>query len=177
MHSTLNPKHADPHDVFVDAPDVVPAAYAESAHYPHDGMHRPSDPEAYVGSEFSAVPPVPPVDTTFRATDVNHVNGRLGRPSMRVRAMRGVIGFLLAVCIGVAGALWQSHGDVAMAMIAKWVPQLVPVSSPPPASPALAEQPSSSADQASAAATTAPPQPVTAAPAAPDSTASTASTA
>src|SRR5882724_3708392 len=174
MHSTLNPKHADPHDVFVDAPDVVPAAYAESAHYPHDGMHRPSDPQAYVGSEFSTVPPVPPVDTTFRATDVN---GRRGRPSMRVRAMRGVIGFLLAVCIGVAGALWQSHGDVAMAMIAKWVPQLVPVSSPPPASPALAEQPSSSADQASAAATTAPPQPVTAAPAAPDSTAGTAAAA
>jgi hypothetical protein len=176
MHSMLNPNRSDPHDVFVDAPDVVPTAYAESAHYPHDATLRPSDPQAYVESEFSTVPPIPPVDTTFRATDVNNVNGRRIRPSMGVRAIRGVIGFLLAVCIGVAGALWQSHGDVATAMIAKWVPQLVPASSSPE-SPALAEQPSSSADQASAAATTAPPQPATAAQAAPDSTASTAAAA
>ena len=177
MHSMLNPNRSDPHDVFVDAPDVVPAAYAESAHYPHDATRGPSDPQAYVESEFSTVPPVPPVDTTFRATDVNNVKGRRIRPSMGVRAMRGVIGFLLAVCIGVAGALWQSHGDVATATIAKWIPQLVPASSPPPESPALAEQRSSSADQASVAATTAPPQPATAAQAAPDSTASTAAAA
>jgi hypothetical protein len=174
MHSTLNPNRADPHDVFVDAPDVVPAAHADPAfsHDPHDAM-RPSDPQAYMESDYTAVPPV---DTTFRATDVNNLKALRGRRSMGARAMRGVIGFLLAVSIGVAGALWQSHGDVAMAMIAKWVPQLVPTSSQPPQSPALAEQPSSSAVQTSEA-TAAPPQSASAAQAVPDTTASTAAAA
>jgi hypothetical protein len=159
MHSTLNPNRSDPHDVFVNAPDVVPAAHADDAHYqyPDDAM-RPSGPQVYMESDLSDVPPIPPVDTTFRAADVNNVTARLGRPSMSTRAVRGIIGFLLAVCIGVAGALWQSHGDVATAMIAKWMPQLVPTSSPPPESPAVAEQPSPSVVQASKE-TTAPSQP------------------
>jgi hypothetical protein len=156
MHSTLNPNRSDPHAVFVDAPDVVPAAHADHtfSHDPHDAM-GPSDQQASMESSFSAVPPV---DTTFRATDVNNLKVLRGGRSMGTRAMRGLIGFLLAVCIGVAGALWQSHGDVAMAMIAKWVPQFVPGSSPLPQSPALAEQPGSSAVQPTEA-TAAPPQP------------------
>lgn len=178
MHSTLNPNRSDPHDVFVDAPDVVPAVHADDglSYYAHDAMRRPSDPQDYMESDFSDVPPVLPVDTTFRAADVNNVKGRRGRPSMGARAMRGAIGFLLAVCIGVAGALWQSHGDVAKTIVAKWVPQLVPTSSPPPESPVLAEQPSPSAVQTSEA-TTAPPQPASVAQAVPDSTASTATAA
>jgi len=178
MHSTLNPNRSNPHDAFVVAPDVVPATHADHAFFqdPHDAMDRPSDSQAYMGSDFSDVPPVPPVDTTFRAADVNNVKALRGRRSMGARAMRGVIGFLLAVCIGVAGALWQSHGDVAKAMIAKWVPQLVPTSSPPPESPAVAEQPSPSVVQASTE-TTAPSQPAAVAQAVPDSTASTAAAA
>jgi hypothetical protein len=178
MHSTQNPNRSDPHDVFVDAPDVVPAVHADDglSYYAHDAMRRPSDSQDYMGSDFSDAPPVPPVDTTFRAADVNNVKARRGWPSMGARAMRGVIGFLLAVCIGVAGALWQSHGDVATAMIAKWVPQLAPTSSPPPESPALAEQPNPSAVQTSEA-TTAPPQSASVAQAVPDSTASTATAA
>jgi hypothetical protein len=166
MHSTLNPNRSDPHDVFVDAPDVVPAVHADDglSYYPQDAMRHPSDRQDYMESD---VPQVPPVDTTFRATDVNNVKGRRGRPLMGARAMRGVIGFLLAVCIGVAGALWQSHGDVATAMIGKWVPQLAPTS-PPSESPAVAEQPSPSAVQASTE-TTAPSQPAAVAQTAPES--------
>jgi hypothetical protein len=84
--------------------------------------------------------------------------------------MRGVIGFLLAVCLGVVGALWQSHGDVAQQMIAKWLPQFSATTSPTAENPAPAEQPGAPAVQA-AAATTAFPQPASVAQAAPESVA------
>ncbi len=159
MHSTLNPNQTDPRDVFVDAPDVAPHADPAFSGMAHDAMRLHSDPQAHMAYESSAGPSVPPVDTTFRATDVNRARVPGGRRPMGVRMMRGVIGFLLAVCVGVAGALWQSHGDVARDMIAKWVPQLVPASSPPPESPALADQSNPPAAVQASTETAAPPQP------------------
>jgi hypothetical protein len=92
---------------------------------------------------------------------------------MGVRVMRGVIGFLLAVCVGVAGALWQSHGDLAQETVqqaaqqfmAKWMPKFAATSSPAAENPAPADQPASSTDQAAATTTTATsaPQPASAA--------------
>jgi hypothetical protein len=159
MHSTLNPNQTDPRDVFVDAPDVAPHAdHAFSGTAP-DAMRLHSDPQAHMAYESSAGPSVPPVDTTFRATDVNRARVPGGRRPMGVPMIRGVIGFLLAVCVGVAGALWQSHGDVAREMIAKWVPQLVPSSSPPPESPALADQSNPPAAVQASTETAAPAQP------------------
>jgi hypothetical protein len=154
MQSTLNQRqtdpHADPHD------DVQVARIDEElSKLAHDAMRDPSDPQPHMGSDFSAGPSVPPVDTTFRPTAVNQVPGL--RPSIAGRAVRAVIGFLLAVCIGVAGIVWQAYGDAAKQMIAKWTPQLVATSSPPLENTGLPEQPNPPAVQANAAKAAPPP--------------------
>ena len=153
MQSTLNQRqtdpYADPHD------DVLVARIDEElSQLAHDAMRDPSDPQTHMGSDFSAGPSVPPVDTTFRPAAVNQGL----RPSFGVRAIRAFIGFLLAVCIGVAGVVWQAYGDAAKQMIARWTPQLVATSSPPPENPGLPEQPNPPAVQANAG-KAAPPQP------------------
>ena len=157
MHSTQNPQqvdpHADPHD------DVLVARIDEElSKLAHDAMRDPLDPQTHMGSDFSAGAAIPPVDTTFRPAAVNHVQAPRLRPSFGVRAMRGFVGFMLAVCIGVAGVVWQAYGDAAKQMIARWTPQLVATSSPPPVSPGLPEQSNPPAVQANAA-KAAPPQP------------------
>ena len=157
MHSTQNPQqvdpHADPHD------DVLVARIDEElSKLAHDATRDPLDPQTHMGSDFSAGAAVPPVDTTFRPAAVNHVQAPRLRPSFGVRAMRGFVGFMLAVCIGVAGVVWQAYGDAAKQMIARWTPQFVATSSPPPESPGLPEQPNPPAIQANAA-KAAPPQP------------------
>jgi predicted outer membrane lipoprotein len=169
MHSTLNPKQADPYDVFVVAPDVAPAGHADSGLHnsPHDSMRLPPDPQAHMGYDSSDGPSVPPVDTTFRAAAVGNIRVPGRRSPMGRGLMRGVIGFLLAVCLGVVGALWQSHGDVAQQMIAKWLPPFSATTSP---TAAPAEQSEAPAVQA-AAATTPSPQPASAAQIAPESVA------
>src|SRR5882757_7985421 len=154
MQSTLNPQqadpHADPHD------DVLVARIDEElSKLAHDAMRDPLDPQTHTGSDSSAGPAVPPVDTTFRPAAVNHVQAPRLRPSFGVRAIRAFVGFLLAVCIGVAGVVWQAYGDAAKQMIARWAPPLVATSSSPPENPGLPEQPSPPAVQAKAA----PPQP------------------
>jgi hypothetical protein len=80
------------------------------------------------------------------------------RPSFGRPAVRGFVGLLLAACIGVAAFAWQSYGDVAKPIIAKWAPQLVQTSSLPLEKPGLPAQPSPPAVEA-AGATAAPPQP------------------
>src|SRR5882757_6856692 len=157
MHSTQNPQqvdpHADPHD------DVLVARIDEElSKLAHDAMRDPLDPQIHMGSDFSAGAAIPPVDTTFRPAAVSHVQAPRLRPSFGVRAIRAFVGFLLAVCIGVAGVVWQAYGDAAKQMIARWTPQLVATSSPPPESPGLPEQPNPPAVQANAA-KAAPPQP------------------
>ncbi len=159
MHSTLNPNETDPHDMLVIAPDVVLVAPGdkEFSSLPYDVMNRPSDPQAHMRSTFSPGPSVPPVDTTFRATAVNHVQLPGDRPSIARRAIRGLFGLLFTVCIGIAAVVWQSYGDAAKEIVAKWAPPFALTSSPPE-SRALPDQPSPPAIQASAT-ETAPPQP------------------
>ena len=157
MQSTLNQRptdpHADPHD------DVLVARIDEElSKLAHVAMRDPLDPQTHMGSDFSAGAAIPPVDTTFRPAAVNHVQAPRLRPSFGVRAIRAFVGFLLAVCIGVAGVVWQAYGDAAKQMIARWTPQLVATSSPPPENPGLPEQPNPPAVQANAA-KAAPPQP------------------
>ena len=117
-----------------------------------DAVPHPSDPQTRINTFHPAVPG--------------------DRPSRGERAIRGFIGFLLAVCIGVAAFVWQSpfYGDAARQIIARWAPQLVPTSS---LSPGLPAQPSPPTVQA-AAAKTAPPQPAPLAQTAPEDVAPTA---
>jgi hypothetical protein len=77
-------------------------------------------------------------------------------------ALRGLIGLLMAACIGAAAVVLRSHGDGAKQMIARWAPQLYLISPPDPESPVPAG-PSPSDVQASAA-KAAPPQPALPAP-------------
>jgi hypothetical protein len=80
------------------------------------------------------------------------------RPSFGRSAVRGFNGLLLAACIGVAAVAWQSYGDAAKPIIARWAPQFVLSSSLPLEKPVPPAQQSPPAVQTSAA-TAAPPQP------------------
>jgi len=81
-------------------------------------------------SDFSAGPPIPPVDMTFRPAAINNVQVPGDRPSIGRRAVRAFTRFLLTACIGGAGVAWQFYGDAAKRVIARRAPQLVLTSSP-----------------------------------------------
>src|SRR5258708_20100185 len=127
MQSTLKPKQADdPHDVLEVAPGVVLVAPADPAEEELSNLLRAAarqhaDPQVRQEPDFSAGPPVPPVDTKFRATTVNKAPG--DRPSMRGRVLPAVIAFVLAIGIGIAAAAWPAYGDAAQQMIANLAPQ------------------------------------------------------
>jgi hypothetical protein len=159
MHSTLQPKQTDdPHDVLEVASDaVVVAPGDELTNVLRDAARHLSDPQTHTGSGFSAGPPVPPVVTTFRPA-VNNVQVPGRRRSIGRRALRAFTALLLAACIGAAAIAWQSQGEAAKQIIARWAPQLVQTSSRPLKNPGLSEQATPPAVQA-AAAKAAPPQP------------------
>jgi hypothetical protein len=154
MHSTLNPEHTDPRNVFGHVNEEIARAYEQIAladeqiarSLAQEAASHPSDPKTRM--------------TGDRA---------IGRP-----AIRGLVGLLLAACIGVAAIGWQSsYGDTAKQIITRWAPQLVLTSSPSPHNPGLPEQPSLPTLQASAANALSP-QPAPLAQAAPEAVAPTA---
>jgi hypothetical protein len=174
MESTLKPKQTDdPHDVLEVASDaVVVAPGDELTKLLRDAARHLSDPQTHTGSGLSAGPPVPPVVTTFRPA-VNNVQVPRHRRSIGRRALRAFTALLLAACIGGAAIAWQSHGEAAKAIIARWAPQLVQTSSRPLEKPRLAEQATPPAVQA-AAAKAAPSQPAPPAQTVPEGVAPTA---
>jgi hypothetical protein len=129
MHSTLNPKPPDPI-----------ARYFEQVAIEDEQIART------LADDAARHPPA----------GVNNVQVPGDRRSFGRPAVRGFVGLLLAACIGVAAFAWQSYGDAAKPIIAKWAPQLT--SSLPLENPGPPAQPSPPAVQASAA-TAAPPQP------------------
>jgi hypothetical protein len=157
MQSKLNPKLSDdPHDVLEVAPGVVLVAPAEAdeeiSNLLRAAARQHSDPQVRQEPNFSASPPVRPVDTTFRAAATDNVKVPRRRRLMGARAIRGLMGFLFAVGLGVAAAVWQAYGDEAQQMIADWTPQhvlalLLPQQNPAPAQPA---PPAADATQANA---------------------------
>ena len=130
MQSTLNPAHINPHDVLEIAPDVVLVARAEEelSKLARDAKKRPAQTKS--DSDVAANASVPPVDTSFRATAVNDVKARAARSSGGRQVMRGLIGLVLAVCIGVAAVVARAGGDMAKELIATWIPQFAARSSP-----------------------------------------------
>ena len=139
----------DPHDVLVVAPDVVLVAPTdeELSKLAHTMRHSSN---LQPNTALPAGPTAPPVDTAFRpaARDIP-VPGR--RPSIGRRAVRAFTGFILVACIGAAAIAWQSSGNVAKQIIAKWVPNLIVTTLLPPENPGPPQQPASPAIQASAA--------------------------
>jgi hypothetical protein len=160
MDSTQPKQSDDPHDVLELAPGVVLVAPSDPADQEISNLLRAaarqhSDPQTREEPNFAAGSAVPPVDTRFRAAAVGKVQARRGRPSTGGRAVRGLMGFLLAVCVGVAAAAWQSYGDAAEQMIANWSPQRVLASLLPSEQPALPAQPAPPAADAAAPSATA----------------------
>jgi len=151
MHSTLKPNQADdPRDVVEVAPGVVlvAAADGEPANAEEElssllraAARHHSNPQSGAGPDFSAAPPVPSVDTTFRAAAAGNVQAPKNRKSTGGRAIRGLLGFLLALGIGVGAAAWQAYGDAAGQMIANVSPQRVLASLLPREESALPAQP------------------------------------
>jgi hypothetical protein len=160
MNSIPNPKQTNPHDVAVAALKEAYEQFGradeerarvdeEVSKLEQDAAPYPSDPQTRINAFQPGVPD--------------------DRPSLGGREIRGLIGFLLAVCIGVAAFVWQSpfYGGAAKQIIARWAPQLVPTSSLTLESPGLPTQPSPPTVQA-AAAKTPPPQPAPLAQTAPE---------
>ena len=147
MHSTLKPKQADdPHDVIVVAPDAVRVAPevvqavpgASQAALAEDELssllraaaRQFADPNPHVESAAVSAPPVPPVDTTFRASAVND-DLVAGRRTAGRRVLRAITALLLAVGIGAAAITWQTFGYAAKKAMVKWIPQFALTSSLP----------------------------------------------
>jgi hypothetical protein len=169
MHSTPNPKQTDPRDIILVAPEDK-----ELSNLARDAMRYSLDPQTRMGSDFSAGPPIPPVNMMFRpAAAVNYIQVPGDRPSIGRRAVRAFTGFLLTACIGGAGVAWQFYGDAAKRIIASWAPQFVLTSSPLLQNPAALEQPSPPTVQA-VNVNAAPPQPAAPAQTAPKGVAPTA---
>jgi hypothetical protein len=152
MDPTLNPKQTDPQHVLV-------ARLDEELAHAHEQITRADEQIARAEEQLSKL-------------EHDAVPGN--RPLFDRPAVRGLTGLLLAACIGVAAIAWQSsYGDAAKEIVARWAPQRVVTSSPPPENPGLPAQPSPHAVQA-AAAKTAPPQPAPLAQTAPEDVAPTA---
>ena len=164
MHSTPDPKQADPPNVLVARADEELAhAYAQITRADQE-IARAEEQLSKLDRDAARHPSDHPQTrmNTFRPA----VPGK--RPSLAVRALRGFIGLMLAACIGVAAIAWQSpYGDTARQIIAGWAPQLVLTSSLPLEKPGLPAQPGPPAIQ-EAAAKAAPPQPVPPAQTAPE---------
>jgi len=177
MHSTLNPKSTDdPHDFVVVAPNAVRLVPVdeELSNLLQEAARRSSNPQTRTGFDFSAGGPVPPVDTTFRPAAVNNVQVPGERGSIGKSAVRAFTALLLAACLGLAAIAWQSSGNVAKQIIAKWAPKFILTSLLPALeNPGLPEQPSPPTVQVSAA-KAAPPQPAPLAQTAPEGVAANA---
>src|SRR4051794_9554726 len=154
MHSTLNLKETDdPHDGPAIAPDVVPAAWADKvlADIKRDAGSGASDKMLNMEAGVAPGAPAPAVDTTFRATAVNKVQGSGNRPSSGSWTSRAVMAFMFALCSALAAAAWQHYGHTAKQVMADWAPPFVLAASPASEKTGLTEQPGSPAVQAAAA--------------------------
>ncbi|MEA2909255.1 MAG: hypothetical protein QOJ15_1336, partial [Bradyrhizobium sp.] len=175
------------YSVYKEAPELGSHSYAAIRISPRSGiLKRPpprrrcvsscnvlDDTQTRIGSDFSAGPPIPPVDMMFRPAAVNNVQVPGDRPSIGRRAVRAFSGFLLTACIGGAGVAWQFYGDATKRIIASWAPQHVLTSWLPLEKLGLSAQPAPPAVQA-ADANAAPPRPAAPAQTAPEGVAPTA---
>ena len=128
MQTALNPKPTDdPHDVLVVAPGVaVMVPTDEELSKLARSLRHPPYPQAPTEADLPLAATVPPVDTTFRPTAVGDVRVP-GQPlttgGKAARALAAAL--VVAACTGGASIAWQSYGDAAEAMIARWAPQRV----------------------------------------------------
>src|SRR5882757_7921350 len=148
MSSMPNPEQTDPHDVAVAA---LKQAYQL--------IGRAEKQLPRVNEQVSKLEP----DAARHPSDQQKRVAVVPRRSSRGRlVLQGLIGLLMAACIGAASVAWWSHGDAAKQMIAREAPALYLISSSAPENSVLAQS-SPPAVQASAS-KAAPPQPALPAP-------------
>jgi DNA polymerase III gamma/tau subunit len=118
MNSMPNPDQTDPHDVAV-------AALKQA----REEIGRADRQLPRVDEQVSRLGP----GAARKPSGQQERLAVLDRPSSRGRlALLGLIGLLLAACIGVAALAWQSpYGDAAKPMFARWEPQRDSTSSLP----------------------------------------------
>ena len=133
MHSTLNPK-TDPQSVLVARVDEELAHTYEQIAQADEQIARAEEQLSKLEQDVARNPSDRPRTRTNTLRPAVLGN----RPSPGGRAIRGLIGLLLAACIGVAAFVSQSsYGDAARQIVARWAPQLVSTSSLPLANPGL----------------------------------------
>src|SRR6266481_1723159 len=119
MNSTPNPEQSNPNDVAV-------AALKQACQQ----IGRPDRQLRSVNEQVSRLKPDSgrhPSELQKRVPPHRSSLGRL--------ALQGLIGLLVAACIGAAAMVLRSHGDAAEQVTARWEPQLYLISSPTAASP------------------------------------------
>lgn len=161
MVSTPSKQQTDLHDPVLIDPEVVLAARADRMAAANAEARRLQERSA---QPASTEPPPLTVDPTLRTADAGDA---LSEPAERgafaTWIVRTIFAVLFAVCSAVAAAAWQSYGDQAQEVVARWMPRITLTSSP--ASDAPAAQPATG--QTTAADDQAAQQPVATAAAAP----------
>ena len=120
-------KETDPHGPVAIDPEVVLAARPDRVAPPpgtSDAARRSAERQAAERQAYAADAPGLAVDTTFRATDVHALPDTGQRSSIATWAVRTVVAVLFAVCSAVAAAAWQSYGDQAQELVARWMPRI-----------------------------------------------------
>jgi hypothetical protein len=136
MQASAKPKSAEDRRDFVVIPSdqvrVAPSdaeisdlLRAAARQHSDAGAHAAPDPNPSAHQV-----PVPAVDTTFRATNVND-NVTVRGQTFGRRLMRAVAALLLAMGIGAAALTWQTFGYAAKKVLLTWVPKWAIVASLP----------------------------------------------
>lgn len=132
MLSTPTTTETNPQGPVTIDPEVVLAARANRAPSGAgpDAARRPLDRQPSHGAEA----PIPSVDIAFRPADLHKLPAG-GRRSMVTWAVRTGLAVLLALCSAVAAAAWQTYGDQAQEVVARWMPHVSLLTSADKASP------------------------------------------
>ena len=113
MDTTLNPKQTDPHHVLTARAD-------EELAHAYSQITRAGEEIARAEEQLS------------KLERAGRRAAAAKRPSRGGRAVRGLIGLMLAACICVAALVWHSpYGDAAREIVASWAPQLVAIAAQP----------------------------------------------
>jgi len=122
MLSTPTIKETDVQSPVTIDPEVVLAARADRAGLTAgaDAARRPLDGQASYGEPA----PIPALDTTFRPADLHGRRPAAGRSAVVTWALRTGLAVLVAVCSAVAAAAWQTYGDQAQEIVARWMPHV-----------------------------------------------------
>lgn len=128
MNSTPNPEQTNPYDVAVAA--------LRQARQHIEGADRQLPRVNEQASKLA------PNSARHRSALQNRLAVPPHRSSLGKLALKGLIGLLVAACIGTAAMVLLSHGDAAQQVTARWEPQPYLISSPKaaPPQPTLAAQ-------------------------------------